>query len=138
MNQPTNPSWAASNRANARALALWTTAWVGATALLAFGPPFIWQYNPAVTLVALLLQVGIGIGMILALRKQVAGLDEMQQKIQLQASASTLAVGLVVAGAYELLEDVRLISFSPEISHMMMIMAVTYVFLVFIGQRSYQ
>lgn len=106
-------------------LAIWTGGWVLATALLSFGPRFLWLYNEAATLVALALQVAVGIGMLFSLRQQVRSLDELQQKIQLEAAATTLAIGLIFAGSYQMLQDVRLLGFTPTISHLMIVLSIT-------------
>ena len=57
--------------------------------------------------------MGIGFGMIRMFRQYLLGLDELQRKIQLDAMALSLGVGLVVGVSYELLEDIKLITFEP-------------------------
>jgi hypothetical protein len=60
------------------------------------------------------------------------------RKIQLEAMAFSLGVGLVCGLSYELLEDIKLISFEPEISHLIMLMAITYIGGVLAGQRKFK
>ena len=62
----------------------------------------------------------------------------MQQKILLEAMALALGVGLVVGLSYELLEDIKLITFEPEIPHIVILMGITYIFAVISGHRKYQ
>ena len=50
-------------------------------------------------------------------------MDELQRLIQLEALSLALGVGIVVGISYELLEDVKLITFEPEISHLIMLMS---------------
>jgi hypothetical protein len=118
--------WAANSNKNATRLKVWTAAWVLTSAIAAFGPKLAWDFATLPTIGAQLLNLGTGIGMIVATRRHVLGLDEMQQKIFLQAGALTLGVGLVCGLSYELLEDVRLISFEPQISHLVMLMCLTF------------
>ena len=49
--------------------------------------------------------------MIYANKQHLLGMDEMQRYIQHEAMALTLGVGLVLGMSYELLEDIKLISF---------------------------
>jgi len=65
-------------------------------------------------------------------------MDELQRLIQLEALSLAFGVGVVVGISYELLEDVKLITFQPEISHLIMLMSLTYVFGLFLGNRRYR
>jgi len=140
MNQPNTEcnDWAAGNAKNTRRLKFWSAAWVASTALAAFGPKFIWDFDTIPTILGVLLNLGVGFGMILANRRYLHGLDEMQQKIFLQAGALSLGVGLVCAIAYELLEDIRLITFEPEISHIVILMCLTFMTGMIIGNWKYR
>jgi hypothetical protein len=62
----------------------------------------------------------------------------LQRLIQLEAISLAFGVGVVVGLSYELLEDVKLITFEPEISHLIMLMALTYMFGLFLGNRHYR
>src|ERR1700722_6365980 len=66
-------------------LACWGGAWLAATALMKFGPKFLWNQVLVFTLLAIGLNVVVGVGMILANKKYVAELDELQQKVYLNA-----------------------------------------------------
>lgn len=116
----------------------WGVAWVLTTALVAFGPESIWDSNTSLTILALLLNLGIGIGMIVANKRHLKGLDDLQQKIQLEGMALALGVGLVLGLSYEMLEDVNLITFKAQISHLIMLMAVTYIIAIKLGDRRYR
>ena len=39
----------------------------------------------------------------------------------------SLGIGLVLGCSYEMLEDIKLIPFEPEISHLLILMSLTYV-----------
>src|ERR1700733_14976565 len=83
MNQLTRPEngYQSRLRANLKRLAYWNGAWVAATALMSFGPKFIWSKALVFTLLAAGLDVAVGIGMVLATKKYVAELDELQRKV---------------------------------------------------------
>ncbi len=113
-------------------LGLWTGAWVLTTALAA------WEFNTPLTILGVLINLGIGFGMILANKRHLKGLDELMRKIQLEAMAFSLGVGLVCGLSYELLEDIKLITFEPEVSHLIILMAITYIGGVIAGNRRYK
>lgn len=130
--------WEASNKANTVRLAWWTGAWVLTMALAAFGPKLIWDFATMPTILGVLLNLGVGFGMIMANRRYLQGLDEMHQKIFLEAGALSLGVGLVCGLSYELLEDIRLISFEPEISHLIILMCIAFMAGMINGHRKYR
>jgi hypothetical protein len=85
-----------------------------------------------------IIHVAIGFAMLLANRRYLRGLDEMQQRIMLDAITLCLGVGLVIGLSYELLEDIRLITFQPEMQHLVLIMYLTYAGAIKAGNRKYQ
>jgi len=119
-------------------LGLWTGAWILTYALAAFGPKLFWEFNTPLTILGILINLGIGFGMILANKRHLNGLDELMRKIQIEAMAISLGVGLVCGLSYELLEDIRLISFEPEISHLIILMSLTYMIGIIIGNKRYK
>lgn len=116
----------------------WTIAWTATMAVTAFGPRILWDFDTLLTIITVLINLGIGFGMILAHKRNLEELDELQRKIQLEAMALSLGVGLVVGLSYELLEDVHLISFQPEIPHVIILMGLTYMAGIIIGRRRYR
>lgn len=98
----------------------------------------IWQSNQSLTALALLINLGMGVGMITALRRHLNGLDELQRKIQLEAMALCLGVGLVGGMAYSTLDVTNLIPFDAQISHLVILMSLTYLAGVLLGNRKYQ
>ena len=76
--------------------------------------------------------------MILANRRHLNGLDEMQQKIQLNAMGLSLGVGLVTGLAYSNLDVTNVIPFDAEISHLVILMGLTYGAGIFAGLRKYR
>ncbi len=140
MNNPNmkSGSFAAINTKNTLLLFYWTAAWVLTTALVNLGTEFIWPSNKLFIGLSILLNVIIGFGMILAIKRYLKGLDEMQQKIQLDAMALSLGVGLVVGLGYSSMAQTNLIPFDAEISHMIMLMSITYIVGIIAGLRKYR
>lgn len=130
--------WAASTAKNTARLKYWSIAWVATMAITAFGPKYIWDFATWSTILAVLVNLGVGLGMIVANKRYLRGLDELHQKIFLDAGALTLGVGLVCGLSYELLEDIKLITFEPEISHLVLLMCLTFLIGMVAGHRKYQ
>jgi hypothetical protein len=116
----------------------WAAAWVATTAVAAFGPRLIWNFATLPTILGVLINLGVGFGMIVSTNRHIQGLDELGQKIFLDAAAFTLGVGLVCGLSYELLEDIRLISFEPEIGHLIILMGLTFMAGMIAGHRKYR
>ncbi|MDC0309713.1 hypothetical protein OAL72_03105 [bacterium] len=123
---------------NTLRLFLWTVAWVLATAGVTFGSKNLWNFNTWLTIIAVLIHIGLGLGMIRVFKQYLLGLDELQRKIQLDAMSLSLGIGLVLGCSYEMLEDIKLIPFEPEISHLLILMSLTYVVGTVLGHRKYQ
>ena len=135
--KPEPSEWEQQTSRNALRLRQWTAIWLVTTAVAQFGPKFIWDYNTNLSLVAMLIYLATGFGMILSNRRHLQGQDELHQKIFLEASAATLGVGLVCGLGYEMLEDIRLIPFQPEIPNLVMLMCVTFGTAIALGHRKY-
>jgi hypothetical protein len=116
---------------------LWTAAWVLSMALAALGPKFFWESESTLTVIGIALNTLIGIGWILAGVRFISGLDDLQRKIQLEASGIALGVGIVGGLSYDLLDD-HVLSQDAEISHLVILISLTYSVAVFIGQKRYQ
>ena len=131
-------SFQQKNRSNTTKLGLWTAIWLLSMALCNFGPRFIWDFNMSLTIVALLLNLALGLKMVLTNIQHIKGLDEMQQLIQLNAMGITLGLSLVVGLTYSNLDVLNLISYHAEISHLVIFMGLTYIAATFIGQSKYR
>tara|TARA_B100000686_G_scaffold153072_1_gene160450 strand:+ start:311 stop:736 length:426 start_codon:yes stop_codon:yes gene_type:complete len=128
----------AQTKKNTKRLFIWSLVWVLATAGVAFGPKNLWNFNTLLTIIAVLIHIGIGLGMIRVFKQFLLELDELQRKIHLDAMAISLGIGLVFGCSYEMLEDIKLIPFQPEIAHVIILMSLTYVVGAFLGHRKYQ
>ncbi|MBT4980242.1 MAG: hypothetical protein HOA27_08620 [Gemmatimonadetes bacterium] len=114
-----------------------TGAWLVTTALATFGPQFIWHDNTLLTASAIFINLAIGLATILANKHHLQSLDEMQQKIQLEAMALSLGVGFVCGLSYSLLDQSNLMAADAEISHLILLMGLTYLAGTVIGNRRY-
>ena len=130
-------SWAANNTKNTSRLRSWTAAWVLSMAIATFGPILVWE-NSSLTFALIVLNLAIGFGMIWANKLHLKGMDEMHQKGQLEAMALSLGVGLVVGLAYSNLDVANIISSDAEISHLVILIGLTYAGAVFAGLRKYR
>ena len=130
--------FATNIKKNTLRLFYWTAAWLATGAVAAFGPRLIWDFATLPTTLGVLINLGVGFGMIVATRRDVRGWDELQQKLFLDAAAIALGVALVCGFSYELLEDIRLIAFEPEISHLILLMGLTFMAALIAGRRKYR
>ena len=126
------------DRVSTAKVAYWGLAWVLATAGATFGPELLWGYGTLITSIGIAIQLALGFGMIWTFKEVLLAMDELQRLIQLEAISLALGVGVVVGVSYELLEDVKLITFEPEISHLIILMSLTYMFGLFLGNRHYR
>ena len=94
--------YAANSAKNTALLRNWAAAWVITTAIATFGPKLVWDFATVPTVGAVLLSLGVGLGMIVANKRYVQGLDEMQQKIFLQAGARWVSGWYVVSATSNL------------------------------------
>ena len=130
-------NWAAQTKRNTARLGFWTGLWLLTLALAVFGPLLVWD-SRMLTLAGMILNLGVGVGMIVANKTHLQGLDEMQQRIQLEAMALALGVALVAGLAYSTADITDLINFNAEISHLVFLIGITYGIGVFAGRRKYR
>ena len=123
---PDTGAWAWRIVRNTLGLAAWTAAWVASLALAAFGPVILWNDQPVPTLLAIAFSVVVGVGMLLANKRYLQALDELQRTIQLQVMAWTLGAGLVGGVAWTLFARHDLVGFEAEIAHLVAFMGVVY------------
>ncbi len=128
MNQLKTPEKGYQSRIRARIvrLACWGGAWLAATALMKFGPKFLWNKALQFTLLAVGLDVAVGVGMILAHKTYLAELDELQQKVYLNALGITVGVALIAGVPYSVMDYYHVIPFHAEIWQLLMLMSLTF------------
>jgi hypothetical protein len=123
----TRKGWEDNIKRQTARLAGWTMGWLVTLAIASFGPKFLWNWNEWISAAAIGINVLVGIGMIVANKNHLRSLDEMQQKIYLEAMAITLGVGLVVGIAYSNLDLSNVITFDAEIAHLVALMSLTWI-----------
>jgi hypothetical protein len=119
-----------------RTLALWTSLWLVTTAMATFIP---FQSLQLVSLhwVSILLNLLVGLKMIQTNVQYIRSLDELMQKIHMEAMAITLGLSVVVGIAYSLLDITNLISMDSEISFLVMFIGLTYISMVAYLQKKF-
>lgn len=120
---------------NTSNLAKWTVAWLLTLAIASFGPHFLWQDQTVITVAAIVINILVGVMMILANKRQLQGMDELQQRVQLNAMGITLGASLVFGLAYSLLQSSGLVLFNEDISHLVLFMGVTYLVCILVMNK---
>jgi hypothetical protein len=140
MNQrkPPENGYESRTRRNVIRLFRWSGGWGAATALMALGPKLIWNNASAFTLLAVGLDVAVGVGMILANKHYLAELDELQRKVQLNSMAITLGVGLIAGVPFSVMDSYHVIPFHVDIAYLLILMSLTFAVSNLYGTRSYR
>jgi predicted DNA repair protein MutK len=143
MNNPNRPDntenrFRARMHRSTRRVFYWTSAWLLATALLAFGPKWLWPEVPILTFVALAINILVGIGMVVASKNHLKDMDEMHQRVQLEAMAITLGVALLVGIPWSLLNSLGVVPIPAEFSHVVLLMGLTFLTTTCLGLRRYR
>jgi uncharacterized membrane protein len=131
-------AWEQKTVKTTKRLRFWTLAWVLTMALATFGPKFIWEGNEPLTIVGIIVNLLIGLGMILANKHHLRSLDDLHQKVHLEAMALALGLAVVVGLAYSNLDIAKVIDQDAEISHLVLLIGVTYLTSVVVGLRRYR
>ena len=124
--------------ANNKRLACWYGAWVAATALMAFGPRFLWNNALMFTLLAVGVDLTFGVAMILATKRYVMELDELQRKVQLNSMGITLGVAVVVGVPLSVMDAYHVIPSHANIAYLLILMSLTFGVSNLYGTRRYR
>lgn len=133
-----NQNWTTRTKNNTLNLGIWTAAWSISMAVATFGPRFIWGENILITIIGILINAGLGAGMIIANIRYLNELDEMQRKIHMEAMGLALGVGVVGGLSYSLLDTTNVIAQDAEISFLVILIALTYLIGVAVGIKRYK
>lgn len=128
----------AKDRKETLNLAYWTGAWTLSMALVSFGAKFLWDYNQSISILFISINTVIGIGMIIANKRHFNKQDEMQRKVTLEAMAVALGVGVVGGLSYSMLDITNVVSGDAEISHLVVLIGLTYLGGIIIGNLRYR
>ena len=123
---------------NSKELKIWTLAWTLSMAIATFGPQFLWNEESIGTLLAIIVNLILGVRMILANRKFINSGDELQNKIQLESLGLTLGLAVIVGLSYSLLDQTNLISGNAEISVLVLFIGITYLVTMTVNNRKYK
>ena len=123
---------------NSKELKIWTLAWTLSMAIATFGPQFLWDEESIGTLLAIIVNLILGVRMILANRKFINSGDELQKKIQLESLGLTLGLAVIVGLSYSLLDQMNLISGNAEISVLVLFIGITYLVTMTVNNRKYK
>ena len=103
----------------------WTLAWVVSLGILTGAENSLWD-NKIYTIIGLIINFAIGIGMIIANKNLFKTYDELQKRIQFEAMAITLGLTVVVGLTYEFSFDFGIIGKEPEFEYLMLFICFSY------------
>jgi hypothetical protein len=106
-------------------LAAWTMAWLLSTAVATFGPITLWD-SIGMSVLAIIINLLVGIGMIRANVSLFATYDELQKEIHLKATGITLGLSLVLGISYSLLDISNVMAGDAEIGVLVGLMGIIY------------
>jgi len=132
-----NPELDKRLKKGARNVFIWTSVWLICTALLAFGPKLLWDFNTKITLVVVVANVLSGVKMLLVNKQHLELMDELQRKIQMNAMAVSLGLTMIFGSLYGLLEPAGLIEYTPNPSNILFVLGISYMVALVINHRKY-
>lgn len=129
--------WNSKTAADNKSLFFWSLSWTLSTALAGFGPKVLWDFATIPTILGVIVNIGLGLGLMRAFVRYLNGLDELLKQIQLEALAITCGLTMVLGLAYELLEDIKLMSGEPQVSFLIIFMSLCYIASAFYRKSKY-
>lgn len=121
---------------NANIVNLWAFAWAATMILASLGMKYGWYTSAYQIIIAFAVHVSIGIGLILAYRRFLTRLDELERKIQLNALALSVGVAMVGGSGHSLLAKAGFVS-SLGFHDMLALIALTYMVSLIVGRIRY-
>ena len=107
-------------------LFLATGAWVGSTALMSFGPSAIWDFDVAVTFLAITVNLIVGSSMLYSFFKHLKNMDELQRQTHLEAMALTLGITMVLTVIYGALPQAKVLA-STQPANVLFVIGISYI-----------
>ncbi len=118
---------------------VWTLAWLVTLALARFGPGLLWDtQQQAASWVAVVANLVVGIGWIVAFTRLLQGLDELQRKILQDALMVTLGVGWVGGFAYVVADAAGLVAYDVNIALFPALLGVVFSIAFVVGMLRYR
>lgn len=120
-------------------LVLWTLAWAGTLAVAKFGPRLLWDApERGASWVAVVVNLTVGLGWIVAFTRFLGAVDELQRKIMQDALAATLGVGWVLGFSYAVADDASLVARDVDIAVLPALMGVVFMIAFVVGKIRYR
>jgi predicted MFS family arabinose efflux permease len=107
-------------------LFLATGAWVGSTALMSFGPSALWDFDIAVTFLAIAANLIVGGFMLYSFFRHLKHMDELQRQTHLEAMALTLGITMVLTVIYGALPQVNILT-SAQPANVLFVIGISYI-----------
>ena len=107
-------------------LFLATGAWVGSTALMSFGPSTFWDFDVAVTFLAIAANLIAGGFMLYSFFRHLKNMDELQRQTHLEAMALTLGITMVLTVIYGALPQANLLT-SAQPGNVLFVIGISYI-----------
>ncbi len=124
--KPQEKGYQSRFRTNTKRLVGWNGAWVAATFLMLLGPKVLWNNALAFTLPAVALDIAVGVGMVLATKKYVVELDDLQRKVFLNALGIAMGVGLITGVPLSAMDAYHVIPFHANIGVLIILMGLAF------------
>ena len=106
--------------------------------LMCFGPGFLWHRALGLTLLAAGLDIAVGVGMLLATKKYIEELDELQRKIFLNALGIAVGVGLIVGVPWTVMDVYHVIHFHANFGFLVILQGLTFMVSFLYGTWRYR
>ncbi len=129
--------WTARTKKNHIRLIGWVFVWSLTMVLADKAELYEWYSSEVISILAIVTNAIIGIGMIVVFMRFLKELDELQRKIQLDSLALSMGIGLVGSFSYSLLVTAKFI-LDVEISDIIFLMLFAYVVGIIVGQVRYR
>ena len=107
-------------------LFLATGAWVGSTALMSFGPSVLWDFDVAVTFLAIAANLIVGGFMLYSFFRQLKNMDELQRQTHLEAMALTLGITMVLTVIYGALPQANVLT-NAQPAKVLFVIGISYI-----------
>ena len=107
-------------------LFLATSAWVGSTALMSFGPSALWDFDVAVSFLAIAANLIVGGFMLYSFFRHLKNMDELQRQTHLEAMALTLGITMVLTVIYGALPKANVLT-SAQPANVLFVIGVSYI-----------
>lgn len=130
--------WQKGVAESTKKLAIWTGAWVVSVAVATFGSILVWDSSLMLKLASISLNFAIGIGTIRSNIRHLKSLDELMQRVHLEAMGMALGLSVVTGISLSILASSEVIPFKVDVSIMVAMMGLIYGIGTFVGMRRYK